>query len=117
MSKKNSSHKKILLVEDDFILAMDAEDTIASDGAIVKVADTVTSALKVLAQSEIDYAIVDLNLGNDNSKPVIEKLKQNEIPFVIVTGADLPEIEKLVEPDTTIFRKPVDYKWVLRKLK
>ena len=116
MTKENLHTKNILLVEDDFILAMDAEDTIAADGAKVSLATNVESALEMLQKSEIHYAIIDLHLGDNNSRPVIKKLQENEIPFAVVTGAELDEVKDLTEKDITVFRKPVDYKWVVRKL-
>lgn len=116
MTKENLQTKNILLVEDDFILAMDAEDTITSDGAKVSLATNVKSALEMLQKSEIHYAIIDLHLGDKDSRPVIEKLQENEIPFAVVTGAELDEVQDLTKNDITVFRKPVDYKWVVRRL-
>jgi DNA-binding response OmpR family regulator len=116
MTHNNQQTKNILLVEDDFLLAMDAEDTITSNGATVSLATDVDTALDVLQKSEIHFAIVDLHLGDKDSKPVMKKLQENEIPFAVVTGADLNEVQDLVENDITVFRKPVDYKWVIRRL-
>jgi ActR/RegA family two-component response regulator len=116
MTKQKLTSKNILLVEDDFILALDAEDTIAADGANVSLATNVKTALEVLKQSEIHYAIVDFHLGSDTSKPIIKELMANEIPFAVVTGAELNEIEDLKKDSITVFRKPVDYKWVVKKL-
>lgn len=116
MTEKTLFNKNILLVEDDYILAMDAEDTIVSNGSVVSVATNVETALEVLRKSEIHCAIVDLHLGNDDSRPIIEKLKANEIPFAVVTGAEINEIKDLEDNDITVYRKPVDYKWVLKRL-
>lgn len=116
MTDSTMPTKNILLVEDDFILAMDAEDTISSDGANVSLAVNVETALELLQKSEIDYAIVDYHLGKNNSRPIIEELQANEIPFAVVTGAELNEVQDLANNDITVFRKPVDYKWVMRRL-
>lgn len=117
MTRTNLHTKNILLVEDDFILAMDAEDTITCDGAKVSLATNVESALEILQKSEIHYAIVDLQLGDKDSRPLIKKLQENEIPFAVVTGAALDEMQDLTENDITVFRKPVDYKWVVKRLR
>ncbi len=116
MTHHKSKLKNVLLVEDDFILAMDAEDMLATDAVNVNVVDTVKKAFEVLNTSEIDCAIVDLQLVNHNSEPVIKKLKEQEIPFAIVTGADIKDVDRFSDGQTTVFRKPVDYSWVMRRL-
>ncbi len=116
MTNNKTHAKNILLVEDDYILAMDAEDTISSDGANVSLATNVDTALDLLQKSEIHYAIVDYHLGRKDSRPVIEKLKAKDIPFAVVTGSELDEIDTLTDEKITVFRKPVDYKWVVRRL-
>lgn len=101
--------KNILLVEDDFILAMDAEDAIRSAGLEVSVVDNVDDALKVLESEKIDGAIMDFNLGNQTSEPVLGVLDDKEIPFAVVSGADLKELTTSVGEIKHLYRKPVDY--------
>jgi len=116
MKQNHKSQKTVLLVEDDFILAMDAEDNLTTDDTSVSVVSTVDTALDVISNSKIDYAIVDFQLADKDSKPVINKLKETDIPFAVVTGADLHQIHDIINDNTTVFRKPVDYKWVMRRL-
>ena len=63
------NQKNILLVEDDFILAMDAEDAIRSAGLEVSVVDNVDDALKVLESEKIDAEIgTDDRGGRDRDR-------------------------------------------------
>lgn len=115
---RNHSEKlvKVLLVEDDFILSMDAEETLAANGANVIVAEEVSTALDAIENIEIDYAIIDYHLREETSEMVIRQLEKSAIPFAIVTGAELKNLQKFIDEKMTIFRKPVDYKWVMRRL-
>lgn len=115
---KNHTEKlvNILLVEDDFILSMDAEETLTSNGAKVIAAEEVSTALDVIENIQIDYAIVDYHLGEETSEIIIEKLSNSSVPFAIVTGAELKNLQKFIDEKMTIFRKPVDYEWVMRRL-
>ncbi|MGN6374637.1 MAG: HWE histidine kinase domain-containing protein [Sphingomonas sp.] len=77
----------VLLVEDSMIIAMDAEDILTTLGA-----DRVISAASVAqARTEIeaarpDFAVLDLNLGNETSLPIAEQLTAMDVPFVFATG-------------------------------
>lgn len=115
---KNYTEKfvNVLLVEDDFILSMDAEETLTSNGAKVIVAEEVSTALDVIDNIPIDYAIVDYHLGEETSEVIIDQLSKSSIPFAIVTGTELKNIQKFIDEKMTIFRKPVDYSWVMRRL-
>lgn len=79
--------KRVLLVEDEFIVAAMAADMLQEVGAVVvgpaaNVADGVA-----LAKAEaIDAAVVDINLNGELSDPVAAALQERDIPFVFATG-------------------------------
>lgn len=116
MQNHTEKFVKVLLVEDDFILSMDAEETLTANGAKVIAAEEVSTAMDVIENIQIDYAIVDYHLGEETSEKIIDKLSKLSIPFAIVTGAELKNLQKFIDEEMTIFRKPVDYKWVMRRL-
>ncbi|MBX7482891.1 HWE histidine kinase domain-containing protein [Qipengyuania qiaonensis] len=79
--------KSVLLVEDSMIIALDAEDCLKDLGiSDVRIESSVAGALDGLAKSQPAMAILDYNLGKENSEPVAAKLKELGIPFWLATG-------------------------------
>jgi len=77
----------VLVLEDNIIIAMDAEHMLKQMGAAdVALAADVSEALAHIDKSDITFALLDVNLGDETSEPVAEKLSEKEIPFVFATG-------------------------------
>lgn len=77
----------VLVVEDSMIIAMDTEDSLRSLGVkTVTTAGSVAGALESIAKDPPQFAVLDYNLGNENSDPVAAKLKALGVPFVLATG-------------------------------
>ena len=87
---------RLLLVEDEFVLALGLADSLADLGAVVvgPVA-TVEDALTLVQRvPEIDGAVLDVNLGHEVAYPVADALLARGIPFLFATANDracLPE--------------------------
>ncbi|MEA3002415.1 MAG: hypothetical protein QOH81_1203 [Sphingomonadales bacterium] len=78
---------RILLVEDEAIIAMTAEDMAAELGClIVASAATLDEALAAAARGGFDVALLDINLNGVDSLPVAGRLKAEGRPFVFTTG-------------------------------
>ncbi len=86
MSSPSLEGKKLLLVEDNFVIALDARLFLEDTGAIVSVASTVREALDLIAQDAPDFAVLDVNLATENSFPVARRLHELGIPFIFATG-------------------------------
>ena len=79
--------KRVLLVEDQLVIALDAERMLDECGAaIVLTASTHAEALRFVATGSFDAAVLDVNLGEGNSFPIAEELLARGIPFVFATG-------------------------------
>ena len=77
----------VLVVEDDPIIALDFEDTILALGArTVRVAGSVTAALRLIDERPPDFALLDVGLVREMSFAVAERLEALKIPFAFVTG-------------------------------
>jgi light-regulated signal transduction histidine kinase (bacteriophytochrome) len=77
----------ILLVEDNLLIALETEANLLAMGArTVQVASTVGAAIDALRQFRPDFAVLDYNLGRENSIPVAERLRGMGIPFLFATG-------------------------------
>lgn len=106
----------ILIVEDDAFISMDAADTVASAGVNVITAETVRDALEILENEHISGAILDFNVRDGAVTPVVRRLMRLGIPFRIVSGSPLREIEANGIPQEVCASKPADYVKVLASL-
>ncbi|MGE0715965.1 MAG: response regulator [Alphaproteobacteria bacterium] len=78
---------RLLVVEDEAMIAMLLEDMLADLGCgSVIVAGSLEDALREAGKAEIDLAIVDLNLGGRDALPVAAVLRDRGVPFVFSTG-------------------------------
>ena len=96
-----------LVLEDSLIIALDAADTLKELGASnVHISSSVGEALKMIEQRRFDFALLDVNLGSEQSVPVAERLAEIGVPFVLATGYG--EAAALVEsyPPCVIVQKP-----------
>ncbi len=96
----------VLLLEDQLVIAIDAEAMLADAGAIASTAATAAEAFAILARSAPDVAVLDVHLGLETSIAVADELVRRQIPFVFATGfgdsAAVPEHLRTVP----IVRKP-----------
>jgi CheY-like chemotaxis protein len=83
-------NRRILVVEDEFLIAATLTDHLESVGSIVVgPAPTVEKAIKAIeSDPEIDAAILDVNLAGVLSYPVADALLARKIPFVFTSGYD-----------------------------
>lgn len=78
---------RILLVEDEAIIAMTAEDMLADMGCmVVETASTLADALRMAESDGFDIALLDVNLAGEDSAPVADRLKALGKPFLFTTG-------------------------------
>ena len=86
---------RILLVEDEFLVALEVEDVLQTMGcAVLGPFAKLSKAIDAAHSAEMDGAILDINLNGDMVYPLAEYLMSKTIPFVFLTGytaADLPE--------------------------
>jgi DNA-binding response OmpR family regulator len=78
---------KILVVEDEFLVAALLQDILESAGCTVSgPVARVAEALDTVEHESHDAAVLDVNLGGDRIDPVAEALSRREVPFMFVTG-------------------------------
>ena len=81
--------RRVLVVEDDYLIAMDMLDVLQGLGVtVVGPAGRLSEALS-LVQAEgatLDAAVLDLDLGGRSSYPVADALTALGVRFVFVTG-------------------------------
>jgi two-component system, response regulator PdtaR len=96
-----TSRNLILVVEDEYLLAMEMEAILTAHGfKVLGPVATVNGALELLKREGPDAAILDVNLRGMAVTPVARTLREINIPFVIASAyrnADLPVDEALRE--------------------
>jgi len=85
---------RVLLVEDEAMVAMMIEDMLSDLGCLViGPASRVSSALDLLDDEAIDAAVLDVNLGGEAVFPVADRLAAVGVPFVFSTGYGLAGLD------------------------
>lgn len=78
---------RVLLVEDEMMIALLLEDMLAAlDCEVVGPAARLDKAPQMAQQQALDVALLDVNLNGQEIYPVADALAAREIPFVFVTG-------------------------------
>jgi ActR/RegA family two-component response regulator len=108
--------KRLLVVEDDYMIAVDLARGLEAAGAeVVGPASTVQDALTLVGSERLDGAVRDINLGGDRAYPVADALTARQVPFVFATGYD--EVNIPVQyADKPRCEKPVDTGRLMRLL-
>lgn len=87
MSKRELSNRKVLVVEDEMIIAMLIEDMLDEFGCkLVGPATNVPRALELIAKESIDVAVLDLNLDGKDTYAIADALQRKNVPFIFATG-------------------------------
>ena len=83
------SGRRVLLVEDEMIVAWLLEEMLTDLGcAVVGPAASVNQALAMIDAEAIDAAVLDVNLNGQMSYPIADALAARGVPFVFSTGYD-----------------------------
>lgn len=78
----------ILVVEDEYLIALEAQRMIEEAGAgEVLLASSIAEVRKLLADGpRIAAAVLDLRLGKEDATPLIGDFRDSGIPLVVATG-------------------------------
>jgi CheY-like chemotaxis protein len=99
---------RMLLVEDEALVAMAMKDTLVALGFDVLGAfGTAADALAAAMEHDVDAAILDVNIGGELIYPVAEYLIVKGVPIVFVTGYGAETIDARFAK-VPVLRKPID---------
>ncbi len=99
-----SSPPVILTVEDAFLVGLQLKRDLESLGfEVIGPASTVAEALKLVDHPSLAMAVLDINLGSEDSIPIATALHERNIPLLFISGYD------------SVAREPFEKAVVLRK--
>lgn len=87
MTLDNRPKPRILIVEDEPLIALDMQDELADAGFdVIDVAARLDQALTLIENRVYDAVILDTNLAGVNSSPAALALTARGLPYIVVTG-------------------------------
>ena len=110
MSKRELSNRKVLVVEDEMMIAMLIEDMLDEFGCrLVGPATSVPRALELIGNELIEIAILDLNLDGKDTYAIADALQRNNVPFIFATGYGSAGLRQEYE-NRPVLQKPFQQK-------
>ena len=107
--------KRVLIAEDEPVVAMDHAAQLVQAGAkIVATCATVQGAVSCLREKPIDVAVIDFVLADGNSERLQAALRRIHIPFIVVSA--YPRALVRTEPGQEILSKPVTGDLLCRRI-
>jgi DNA-binding response OmpR family regulator len=78
---------RVLVVEDEMLLAMQMEDTLADFGCdVVGPVARIADGVELAGSERLDGAILDINVSGADVFPIARQLAERGIPFIFVSG-------------------------------
>ncbi|HEX8056931.1 MAG TPA: response regulator [Novosphingobium sp.] len=99
---------RILVVEDEPLLAMDIAGQLEDAGAqVIGPAGNASAALSLIEQYRFDAALLDANLGGHPVDEIAASLARKNIPFAFVSGYGRESLPRTFD-DARLLSKPFD---------
>ena len=107
--------KRILVVEDEALIAVMVEDMLSEMGcSVVGPAATIESALALARSEQLDGAILDVNVRGERIDPVADALAARGVPVLFATGYG--EVKLASGAVATVIDKPYTQEKLARGL-
>jgi DNA-binding response OmpR family regulator len=98
---------RILVLEDEFLIAMDVEQLCRDHGAAdVTIARNLGEVGEQALPSRFDAAVIDLMLGGVSTLDFAARLRSEGVPFVFASGYSDSDELKVLFPEITLVTKP-----------
>jgi len=108
---------RVLVVEDDMLLALDVERSLRNAGAeIFGPVKTAADATALARTAPLTCAVLDVNLGCELVFPAAHVLRERGINTIFCTGYDVHVLQQ-DWPDAQVLSKPVSSQRLIRAIK
>lgn len=108
--------KRILIVEDEILVALHLEDVLVELGhRVVGPCSRIQIAIEMARTEDIDFAVLDINVAGAPSFPVVDILRQRRIPFVFASGYGNEGLTDGYR-DETVLHKPFEFRELRRSI-
>lgn len=105
-SNKELANITVLVAEDEPLVAVGVVNYLTEAGAtVIGPCSTSGRAIAALSENDIDVAIVDFVLADDNTEGLQAALEDKDIPFVVLTG--YPRVLVRRDQRQPVLSKPV----------
>jgi chemotaxis family two-component system sensor kinase Cph1 len=108
MTTKPLDGLKILVVEDEYLVALDLQRLIERlGGKVLGPAARVGPALEMVQRDEPDGALLDVSLVGETSMRLADELRARGIPIILTSGYDVAALPQRLR-DLPYVPKPID---------
>jgi DNA-binding response OmpR family regulator len=108
---------RILVIEDEFLLAAHIEGILEDDGYdVIGPVGTLAEAVKLAEDEELCGALLDVNIVGGKVDEVADILERRGVPFVFVTGYGRDHLP-IHFRDTFVVNKPFDDQDLLKRVR
>lgn len=81
--------RRVLVVEDEYLIAEELRQQLEDSGAdVIGPVGHLEAALSCAREEQIDFAVLDLNLGGAPAFPLADLLAERAVPMIFSTGYD-----------------------------
>lgn len=110
------SGRRILVVEDEWLIALDIQDLLEGWGCtVLGPVATAAAAIDLVADDPPDAAVLDVHLDGGTSEPVAAALRGWGRPYLVLTAYQRSHLSGALL-DASLLSKPVDEKKLAQEL-
>ncbi|MBV9826552.1 MAG: response regulator [Alphaproteobacteria bacterium] len=108
--------KRILVADDEFLIAVLLEETLIGAGAEIVSAATLAVALRSAKAELLSAAVLDVRLIQETTEAVADILTARGVPFLFYSGQALPERIRERHPGAKVLMKPTRLHEIIQAL-
>ena len=106
MPVDKQEHTRILIVEDEPLIALNLEELLVDAGFnIAAIAGKLEKALALIESGACDAAIIDANLAGVSASPLASALTARGLPFIVLSGYSREQLDGSF-PGALFIQKP-----------
>jgi DNA-binding NtrC family response regulator len=107
---------RILVADDEFLIAVTIEESLCDAGAEVVTAATLTAAMKTASDEPLSAALLDVRLGRQTTEAVADVLAARGVPFVFYSGQAPPDHMREKHPKAKVLIKPTKQEEIVKMM-